>query len=67
MRRHRDRSTGLLPGIVEDDVAAEDMPIELFDAVLAVNLRGLFLVARPLGASCWREVGKHCQHCLDVR
>ena len=36
-------------GIVEDDVAAEDMPIELFDAVLAVNLRGLFLSCQAFG------------------
>ena len=36
-------------GIVEDDVAAEDMPIELFDAVMAVNLRGLFLSCQVFG------------------
>jgi NAD(P)-dependent dehydrogenase (short-subunit alcohol dehydrogenase family) len=36
-------------GIVEDDVAAEDMPIELFDSVLAVNLRGLFLSCQAFG------------------
>jgi NAD(P)-dependent dehydrogenase (short-subunit alcohol dehydrogenase family) len=36
-------------GIVEDDVAAEEMPIELFDAVLAVNLRGLFLSCQAFG------------------
>ncbi len=36
-------------GIVEDDVAAEDMAIELFDAVLAVNLRGLFLSCQAFG------------------
>lgn len=36
-------------GIVEDNVAAEDMPIELFDAVLAVNLRGLFLSCQAFG------------------
>jgi NAD(P)-dependent dehydrogenase (short-subunit alcohol dehydrogenase family) len=36
-------------GIVEDDVAAEDMPIELFDAVLGVNLRGLFLSCQAFG------------------
>jgi len=36
-------------GIVEDDVAAEDMPIELFDSVMAVNLRGLFLSCQAFG------------------
>ncbi|HXR22604.1 MAG TPA: SDR family oxidoreductase [Acidimicrobiales bacterium] len=36
-------------GIVEDNVAAEDMPIELFDAVLGVNLRGLFLSCQAFG------------------
>ena len=40
---------GLLRGIVEDDVAAEDMPIELFDSVLAVNLRGLYLSCQAFG------------------
>jgi NAD(P)-dependent dehydrogenase (short-subunit alcohol dehydrogenase family) len=30
-------------GIVEGDVPAEDMSVEQFDAVLAVNLRGVFL------------------------
>jgi NAD(P)-dependent dehydrogenase (short-subunit alcohol dehydrogenase family) len=36
-------------GIVEDNVAAEDMPIELFDAILGVNLRGLFLSCQAFG------------------
>jgi NAD(P)-dependent dehydrogenase (short-subunit alcohol dehydrogenase family) len=36
-------------GIVENDVAAEDMPTELFDAVMAVNLRGVFLTCREFG------------------
>ena len=36
-------------GIVEDDVAAEDMPIDLFDAILGVNLRGLFLSCQAFG------------------
>jgi NAD(P)-dependent dehydrogenase (short-subunit alcohol dehydrogenase family) len=36
-------------GIVEDDVAAEDMAIELFDSVLSVNLRGLFLSCQAFG------------------
>ena len=36
-------------GIVEDDVAAEDMPIDLFDRVMAVNLRGVFLTCREFG------------------
>lgn len=36
-------------GIVEDDVAAEEMPTELFDSVMAVNLRGVFLSCRAFG------------------
>jgi NAD(P)-dependent dehydrogenase (short-subunit alcohol dehydrogenase family) len=36
-------------GIVEDDVAAEDMPMELYDAVMGVNLRGVFLTCREFG------------------
>lgn len=36
-------------GIVEDDVAAEDMPIAQFDAVYAVNIRGVFLTCQAFG------------------
>ncbi|TFB74995.1 SDR family oxidoreductase [Cryobacterium glaciale] len=36
-------------GIVEDDVAAEDMPLELYDRVMGVNLRGTFLACREFG------------------
>jgi NAD(P)-dependent dehydrogenase (short-subunit alcohol dehydrogenase family) len=36
-------------GIVEDDVAAEDMPMALYDAVMGVNLRGVFLTCREFG------------------
>ena len=36
-------------GIVEDDVAAEDMSIAQFDAVMAVNLRGVFLSCQAFG------------------
>lgn len=36
-------------GIVEDDVAAVDMPIEQFDAVIGVNLRGVFLACQAFG------------------
>ena len=36
-------------GIVENDVAAEDMPMDTFDAVMAVNLRGVFLTCREFG------------------
>ncbi|MDA3628997.1 SDR family oxidoreductase [Saccharopolyspora oryzae] len=36
-------------GIVEDDVAAEDMPMDLYDAVMGVNLRGVFLTCREFG------------------
>ena len=36
-------------GIVEDDVAAEAMSPELFDRVMAVNLRGVFLTCQAFG------------------
>lgn len=36
-------------GVVEDDVAAEDMSPEVFDFTLGVNLRGLFFSAQAFG------------------
>ena len=36
-------------GVVEDDVAAETMPLDLFDRVLGVNLRGVFLTCQAFG------------------
>jgi NAD(P)-dependent dehydrogenase (short-subunit alcohol dehydrogenase family) len=36
-------------GIVEDDVAAEEMPMAEFDRIMAVNLRGVFLTCREFG------------------
>jgi NAD(P)-dependent dehydrogenase (short-subunit alcohol dehydrogenase family) len=36
-------------GIVEDNVPAETMPIEQFDAVLGVNLRGVFITCQTFG------------------
>jgi len=36
-------------GIVEDDVPAEEMSVEQFDRVLAVNLRGVFLACQAFG------------------
>lgn len=36
-------------GVVEDDVAAETMPADLFDRVLGVNLRGVFLTCQAFG------------------
>jgi NAD(P)-dependent dehydrogenase (short-subunit alcohol dehydrogenase family) len=36
-------------GIVEDDVAAEEMSLAQWDAVLGVNLRGVFLTCRQFG------------------
>ena len=36
-------------GIVEDDVAAEDMAVSQFDAVLGVNLRGVFITCQAFG------------------
>jgi NAD(P)-dependent dehydrogenase (short-subunit alcohol dehydrogenase family) len=36
-------------GIAEDDVAAEEMDIAVFDRVLSVNLRGVFLTCQAFG------------------
>jgi len=36
-------------GVVEDDVAAEDMSAAIFDRTLGVNLRGLFFSAQAFG------------------
>lgn len=36
-------------GVVEDDVPAESMEIDLFDRVLGVNLRGVFLTCQTFG------------------
>lgn len=36
-------------GIVEDDVAAEELPTQLYDRVMGVNLRGVFLTCREFG------------------
>jgi NAD(P)-dependent dehydrogenase (short-subunit alcohol dehydrogenase family) len=36
-------------GVVEDDVAAEEMPIGQFDAVYSVNIRGVFLTCQAFG------------------
>lgn len=36
-------------GVVEDDVPAESMEPDLFDRVLGVNLRGVFLTCRAFG------------------
>lgn len=36
-------------GIVEDDVAAEDMSPELFERIIAVNLRGVFHTCQSFG------------------
>ncbi|MBF0815948.1 SDR family oxidoreductase [Microbacterium paludicola] len=48
---HDDRPIDLVnsAGIVEDDVAAEDMPMETYDRVMGVNLRGVFLTSREFG------------------
>lgn len=36
-------------GIVEDNVAAEIMPMETYDRVMGVNLRGVFLACKEFG------------------
>src|SRR5690554_2422407 len=36
-------------GIVENDVPAEEMPMETYDRVMGVNLRGVFLTCREFG------------------
>lgn len=49
--RNDDRPVDLVnsAGVVEDDVAAEDMAIEQFDTVYAVNVRGVFLTCQAFG------------------
>lgn len=42
-------------GIVEDDVAAEDIPVDLYDRVMGVNLRSVFLSCQVFG----RELLRH--------
>jgi len=37
-------------GIVENDVAAEDMPMETYDRVMGVNLRGVFMTCKYFGS-----------------
>lgn len=36
-------------GIAEDDVAADTMPVDVFDRTIAVNLRGVFLSCQAFG------------------
>ena len=36
-------------GVVENDIAAEEMPADEFDRVMGVNLRGVFLACREFG------------------
>lgn len=36
-------------GVVENNVAAEDMPMSTYDHVMGVNLRGLFMACREFG------------------
>ena len=49
--RSDDRPLNLVnsAGIVEDNVPAAEMPIKLFDSVLSVNLRGVFLTCQAFG------------------
>jgi len=44
-------------GIVEDDVPAEDMPMELYDRVMGVNLRGVYLACREFGKELLQRGG----------
>jgi len=44
-------------GIVEDDVAAEDMPISQFDAVYGVNIRGVFITCQAFGRALLERGG----------
>lgn len=44
-------------GIVEDDVAAIDMPIEQWDAVIGVNLRGVFITCQAFGRELLKRGG----------
>lgn len=44
-------------GIVEDDVPAEDIPIDLYDRVMGVNLRSVFLSCQVFGRELLRHGG----------
>lgn len=44
-------------GIVEDDVAAEGMPMALYDRVMGVNLRGVYLTCQRFGAQLLERGG----------
>jgi NAD(P)-dependent dehydrogenase (short-subunit alcohol dehydrogenase family) len=44
-------------GIVEDDVPAEAMPMSTYDAVMGVNLRGVFLTCREFGRALLERGG----------
>jgi len=44
-------------GIVENDVPAEDMPMQTYDSVMGVNLRGVFLTCREFGRELLQRGG----------
>lgn len=48
-REQRVDSVVAAAGVVEDDVPAESMEIDVFDRVLGVNLRGVFLTCQTFG------------------
>jgi len=44
-------------GIVENDVAAEDMPMDTYDGVMGVNLRGVFVTCQAFGTELLNRGG----------
>ncbi|GAA3698400.1 SDR family oxidoreductase [Arthrobacter ginkgonis] len=42
-------------GVVENDVAAEDMALEIWDRTLGVNLRGVFITCQAFGTQMLRQ------------
>lgn len=44
-------------GVVENDVAADEMPMAEYDRVMNINLRGVFLTCRAFGAELLKRGG----------
>ncbi len=57
--RQHDRPIDLVnsAGIVENDVAAESLPMETYDRVMGVNLRGVFVACREFGRELLQRGG----------
>lgn len=57
--RHGDAPIDLVnsAGIVENDIAAENLPMETYDRVMGVNLRGVFVACREFGRELLQRGG----------